>query len=73
MEKRKRSITKQIRNCLESLRDSKVNEKLETLKKTGFLARGRGVKLMIGCVVDPIRYSSDIDVLERFTHVTDGR
>ena len=41
---KKRSITKKLRNGLESLRDAKINKKLETLKtKPGFLSTGRGV------------------------------
>ena len=41
---KKRSTTKKLRNGLESLRDAKINKKLETLKtKPGFLSTGRGV------------------------------
>ena len=41
---KKRSTTKKLRNGLESLRDAKINKKLETLKKKpGFLSTGRGV------------------------------
>ena len=43
---KKRSTTKKLRNGLESLRDAKINKKLETLKKNGFLSRGRGVKII---------------------------
>ena len=41
---KKRSATKKLRNGLESLRDAKINKKLETLKtKPGFLSTGRAV------------------------------
>ena len=40
----KRSIAKKLRNGLESIRDAKINKKLETLKKkNGFLSSNRGV------------------------------
>ena len=45
---KKRSTTKKLRNGLESLRDAKINKKLETLKtKPGFLSTGRGVYINI--------------------------
>ena len=40
----KRSIAKKLINGLESLRDAKINKKLETIqKKPGFLSSNRGV------------------------------
>ena len=39
--KEERSIAKKLRNGLESLRDAKINKKLETLRnKPGFLSMG---------------------------------
>ena len=40
---KKRSTTKKLRNGLESLRDAKINKKLETLKKKQVSYKGAGV------------------------------
>ena len=53
----KRSIAKKLRNGLESLRDAKINKKLETLNpKPSFLSKNWGVLYInhIALAIDPL-------------------